>query len=122
MPVSQAARADEASAAATAIGEHVRRQPDPEILAALAGALPEVAALHGGAWGEIATYLPGPRRVTGIRLLGDRVEVHIVARSLPLDAAAAVRRCLLPLAAGQPIDVVVADLEGEPLTGRGVAR
>lgn len=40
-------------------------------------ALGGVADLHGGAFGEIATYLPGDR-VAGIRVDPSGIEVHVV--------------------------------------------
>ncbi len=48
-----------------------------EIVAAAVTAVPGVAALHSGMFGEVGTYLPG-RRVSGIRIDADTVEVHIV--------------------------------------------
>ncbi|MGL5861474.1 MAG: hypothetical protein ACRCY9_09490, partial [Phycicoccus sp.] len=39
-------------------------------------AVPGVAGLHGGTFGEVATYLPG-RRVIGIRLNDVAAEVHV---------------------------------------------
>jgi len=39
--------------------------------------VPGVSALHGGLFGEVATYLPG-RRVSGIRVRDDVSEVHVV--------------------------------------------
>ncbi|WP_432522630.1 hypothetical protein [Kineococcus sp. SYSU DK006] len=54
-------------------------------LAQAALTVPGVARLHGGALGEVGTYLPG-RRVAGVRLAGDLaggadgglVELHVV--------------------------------------------
>lgn len=40
-------------------------------------ALDGVADLHGGAFGEIATYLPGGR-VAGVRVDRSGIEVHVV--------------------------------------------
>ena len=40
---------------------------------------PSVARLHGGQYGEIATYLPG-RRITGVRVGERAVEVAVVLR------------------------------------------
>ncbi|MBW0102897.1 hypothetical protein I4I78_10725 [Pseudonocardia sp. KRD-291] len=60
-----------------------------ERLAAAVTGCPSVARLHGGPFGEVATYLPG-RRVTGIRISGDdtatdpalvgKVAVHVAGR------------------------------------------
>lgn len=84
---------------------------EPAELAAVAALeVPGVADLHGGAFGEVATYLPG-RRVTGIRLGADTCAVHIVVE-YPADlyaVAAAVRDRLGPLV-GVPVDVTIEDL------------
>jgi hypothetical protein len=89
-------------------------------------AVPGVVALHGGRFGDVATYLPR-RRVTGVRLTapGDRVEVHVVADFLPdlLGLAervrAAARGVLL-----RPIDVTIEDIRvpGEALTPQAPQR
>ncbi|MGI9093699.1 MAG: Asp23/Gls24 family envelope stress response protein [Mycobacteriales bacterium] len=70
-----------------------------------------VVGLHGGRFGEAATYLPG-RRVHGVEVTESAVTVHIVARLgavLP-TVAAAVRRVVVPLAGGVPVHVVVEDV------------
>ncbi|MBB4684168.1 hypothetical protein [Amycolatopsis jiangsuensis] len=78
-------------------------------IAAAVTALPQVAGLHGGRFGEIATLAPG-RRVPGVRVRDEEVTVAVIAR-FPLaagDLAEAVR-----VAAGirdRPVHVVVADL------------
>ena len=64
---------------------------------------PGVAQLHGGRFGEIATYLPG-RRVSGIRVdpTAPAVEVHVVGR-YPASVAEIdrqVRTALLPVVGG----------------------
>ncbi|NAZ75284.1 hypothetical protein GTQ99_07580 [Kineococcus sp. T13] len=65
-------------------------------LARAALAVPGVARLHGGALGEVGTYLPG-RRVAGVRLTGDLageagdalVELHVVVTAdAPVRASA----------------------------------
>ncbi|MFY0407966.1 hypothetical protein [Solicola sp. PLA-1-18] len=74
--------------------------------------VPGVAGLHGGAFGEVATYLPG-RRVTGVRLTPAGVEVHILvfSSSAVVPTAEAVRRTVRALVPGQ-VDVTVQDLVG----------
>jgi hypothetical protein len=77
-----------------------------------------VAALHGGAFGEIGTYLPG-HRVPGIRLVEQperAIDIHIVAESAPsmLAAAAAVRHEVHRLT-GLPVIVTVEDFEDTSL-------
>jgi hypothetical protein len=91
---------------------------DPALAEAVADAVlahPAVVRLSGGAFGTVASYLPG-RRVVGVRLPladSDPVEVAVVARLgavLPLlavelgDAVAAV---VGPVA----VDVTVTDVE-----------
>jgi hypothetical protein len=46
-------------------------------VAAIVLALPGVVDLHPGPLGSVATYLPG-RRVVGVRLDAETVEVHVV--------------------------------------------
>ena len=73
-------------------------------------AVPGVAALHAGMFGEVGTYLPG-RRVAGVRVGADAVDVHV---SLVFDApvrgtAAAIRWALTALTA-LPVNVTVEDV------------
>ena len=88
-------------------------EPDVEV-PLIAGAVlscPLVAELHPGAYGEIATYLPG-RRVPGIRVGADVIEVHVVAHlaaTVP-QVAAAIRAVLTPWSTGRRVDVVIEDL------------
>jgi hypothetical protein len=83
---------------ATRIAEVVQRCPD-------------VAALSGGLVGEIASYLPG-KRVHGVRVREDSVEVHVVGiYGPPLDVIAEqVRTAVLSLALGRRVDVGIDDL------------
>lgn len=86
--------------------------PDPDTVSRLTTDCPSVARMAGGAHGEIATYLPG-RRVQGVRILEDRVEVHVVARwraSLP-GVAEEVRRSLRPVVGVVPVEVYIDDIE-----------
>ena len=85
---------------------------DTEAVASAATACPLVAGLSGGALGEVATYLPG-RRVTGVRVGEDGVEVHVMARwdvSLP-EVGDQVRRAVAPVVEGQPVTVYIDDIE-----------
>lgn len=72
---------------------------------------PAVAALHGGRLGRLTTSLPG-RRVEGVRIDDERVEVGVVAtHGLPVALLAdQVRTTVGPLAGGRQVDVHVADL------------
>ncbi|MFD4294233.1 hypothetical protein ACFWPA_16750 [Rhodococcus sp. NPDC058505] len=83
---------------------------DAEFVAAQVCTVPGVAALHGGRFGEIATYLPG-RRLLGVRITDTGCEVHVVV-AYPhnvVDVAAAVHRTVGPLV-GVPVTVTVADV------------
>ena len=70
-----------------------------------------VAGLHGGAFGEIATYLPG-RRVDGIRIGPDLCVVHIVARyPCDLRAVAATVHARVAAMVSVPVQVTIEDLD-----------
>jgi hypothetical protein len=73
-------------------------------------AVPGVVDLHGGMFGEAATYLPG-RTVSGIRMRDDVTEVHVVlAYGAPLrETAEAVRVAVGPLV-GTPVHVSIEDV------------
>ncbi len=61
---------------------------------------------------EFAAYLPG-RSVAGVRLPGDRVEVHVTAfygTVLP-RLAEELRAAVTPVADGLPVEVHIDDLE-----------
>ena len=92
---------------------------DVDAVAAVVQALPVVRSLSGGRFGEVATYLPG-RRVQGVRVRGENVEVHVVAGpGVPLPVVGAtVRGAVLPLAGGCTVDVHVDDIE-EPSSPGG---
>lgn len=100
----------------------------PDMIAGAVLAVPGVAALHPGPFGEVATHLPG-RRVPGIRETGTEtddgtgtgpgigpgtgaaLEVHLVlwwGRPV-LPTAEAVRRSLTALGASR-VDVIVEDV------------
>ena len=85
---------------------------DVDAVAAATQALPVVTSLSGGRFGEVATYLPG-RRVQGVRVRGENVEVHVVAGpGVPLPVVGAtVRGAVLPLAGGRAVDGHVDDIE-----------
>ncbi len=88
-------------------------EPAPELaeaIAAAATAIDGVAELHGGIFGEAATYLPG-RRVAGVRLDDDATEVHVsILFGFPVRRVAeAVRDAVAPLVTG-PVHVVVEDV------------
>ena len=92
--------------------------PDPaEVIAAAVLATQGVEALHPGAFGEVATYLPG-RRVVGVRLRDPGCEVHVtLAWGAPVLATSdSVRAAVAALGTGGPIDVVVEDV-ADPTPG-----
>ena len=77
---------------------------------ALVLAVPGVAALHAGRFGEVATYLPG-RRVTGVKLTEDRVEVHVVVEhDAPIRAVAQQIHAVVAAVVTVPVQVFVEDL------------
>ena len=84
-----------------------------ESVAAAVTAVPGVAALHGGAFGQIASYLPG-RSVTGVRIRDDVTDVHVVLYwGAPVLATAdRVRAAVLTLVDGLSarVDVTVEDV------------
>ena len=83
---------------------------DADLVARLVLGCPAVAALHGGLFGEVATYLPG-RRVVGVRIRPGVVEVHVVGHyPVPVADIAAQVRAAIGTAPGElVVDVTVAD-------------
>jgi uncharacterized alkaline shock family protein YloU len=74
-------------------------------------AVPGVAALHPGMFGEVGTYLPG-RRVTGVRITDDKVDVHVTVHE-GVDVrrtAAAVRDAVVRVTPAPTVDVTVEDI------------
>lgn len=87
---------------------------DVERLTAAALAVPGVTGLHGGQFGEVATYLPG-RRVVGIRASATSVAVHVVVTAAALPAVlTTVRAAITAAADGRTVDVVIAELHQPP--------
>lgn len=90
-----------------------------DAVATAALAVPGVTRLHAGTFGEVATYLPG-RRVDGVRVRPDSVEVHVVTtwESPVLPTADAVRVAVqqVPGVTGRPVDVTVDDVEAPAST------
>lgn len=84
-----------------------------DVVDAAVRAVPGVADLHPGTFGEVGTYLPG-RRVHGVRLLADRCEIHVVLAwgSRAQDTAAAVREAVARAGVTIPVDVTIADIAG----------
>ena len=76
----------------------------------VAAAVPGVAALHSGMFGEVGTYLPG-RRVSGVRLREGGTDIHVsVFFGAPVRAVAEqVRHVVAALVPG-PVHVTVEDV------------
>ena len=74
--------------------------------------MPSVARIGSPLSGAVATYLPG-RRVPGLRIGSDRVEVEVVARwGIAVgDVAADVRQAVAMVAPGRKVDVTITDVE-----------
>lgn len=95
---------------------------DPEqadIVEAIVRAVPGVADLHSGMFGEVATHLPG-RKVLGVRLNDTTVEVHITAWSTrPVrDTAADVRAAIAEKMPSAWVDVTVEAVATAPAPDR----
>lgn len=88
---------------------------DPDTIAALVLACPAVAGLSGGPYGAAATYLVG-RKVAGVRINPDTVEVHVVSRFGPTvgELAEQIRAALAGRVLGRTVDIVVEDLADRP--------
>lgn len=84
-----------------------------EVVAAAVLAVPGVAALHGGAFGQVASYLPG-RSVTGVRVRADVTDVHVVLfwGSPVLATADRIRAAVQPLVSeiSARVDITVDDV------------
>ncbi|WP_433280300.1 hypothetical protein ACQPZA_11295 [Pseudonocardia xinjiangensis] len=90
-----------------------------ERIAAVVTSHPSVARLHGGIFGDVATYLPG-RRLTGVRVgEGDEpVELGVVLlldRPIP-EVVRDLRTAVSGMCGGAAVDITVGDvaLPGEP--------
>ena len=88
---------------------------DPDTVAGLVLGCPAVAGLSGGRFGAAATYLAG-RKVAGVRISPDTVEVHVVSQVGPTigELAGQVRAALAGRVLGRTVDIVVEDLADRP--------
>ncbi|HEY0807419.1 MAG TPA: hypothetical protein VGD84_20305 [Pseudonocardiaceae bacterium] len=88
------------------------RSPSAVRIAVAVAGCPAVARLHGGAHGEVATYLPGTR-VTGVRAMDHEIAVHVVGvwPATLAEIAGQVRTAAGPFTAAIPVSVTVEDLE-----------
>ncbi len=79
-------------------------------IAALVLAVPDVTRLHAGRFGEVATYLPG-RRITGVKLGDDLIEVHVVvAGRVPVRVTAQLIHAAVATVVATPVHVFVEDV------------
>lgn len=87
-------------------------QPDADAISTAVLGCRDVLGLSAGQYGEVATYLPG-RRVAGVRITGNQVTVHVVARYGPPlhEVSARIHRMLGPLTGGLPVEVVIDDVD-----------
>ncbi len=70
-----------------------------------------VVRLHAGRFGEVATYLPG-RRVTGVKLSDELIEVHVVvAGHAPVNQTAQAIHRAVATVTGTPAHVFIEDVE-----------
>lgn len=96
-----------------------------ERVAAAVSACPGVAGLHGGTYGDLATYLPG-RRVVGVRLGAhpEPVRVGVVLRlDRPIpERVEQIRALVSDLCDGAPVDVTVGDVLDAEDAGPGAPR
>lgn len=84
---------------------------DVDAVATAVRGCPAVDDLDGGRLGGVGTYLPG-RRVPGIRIDDDRIEVHVrgVWNQPAGVIAQQIRAALATLSGGRIIDVVLTDV------------
>lgn len=81
-----------------------------DAVAAAVTAVPGVAGLHPGMFGEVGTYLPG-RRVAGVRLAEGLTEVHVSLHyGVPVRETAARIRDVVVNVVGGRVDVTVEDV------------
>jgi hypothetical protein len=85
---------------------------DVEAIARSVEACPAVASLSSGAVGLAVSYLPG-KRVEGVRVSDERVEVHVVARwgATVQVVDREVRTATSSMTLGRQLDVVIEDVD-----------
>ncbi|WP_072805593.1 hypothetical protein [Rhodococcoides yunnanense] len=76
-----------------------------DTVAAITLSVAGVAGLHGGEFGEVATYLPG-RKVVGVRIDSQYCDIHISA-DYPSDVNGVARGVLAAVAPHVPVPVSV---------------
>ncbi|MEV0390894.1 Asp23/Gls24 family envelope stress response protein [Nonomuraea sp. NPDC050643] len=90
-----------------------RTTPDARRIAEMVASCPGVAALTGGPFGTVATYLPG-ESVSGVCLRDEEIEIHVAVRyGRPIpEVAAEVREAVALLADGRRVNLTVDDVTG----------
>jgi hypothetical protein len=101
----------------------VRREDVARSVAEAVTAIPGVAGLSPGTGVEVSTQFSGGK-VVGVRLNGEKVEIHIRADRVPLppiadEAVVAARRVLAAVGDDRPVLVVVDDVAAEAFDRRG---
>ena len=91
---------------------------DVDAAAAAAAGCADVAALDGGQFGEVASYLPG-RQVPGVVVRPDSVLIQVRSRwGVPAgDLLAQITAAVTPVAAGRRVDIAIGDIDDPPGTG-----
>ncbi len=81
-----------------------------DLVAAATRAVPGVSDLHAGAFGEVATYLPG-RKVTGVQMRPDVTNVDVVLHwGAPVPSTAERVRQVVTALVGTSVHVTVQDV------------
>jgi uncharacterized alkaline shock family protein YloU len=87
-------------------------------VAALVLAVPGVVRLHSGLFGEATTYLPG-RRVAGVAVTAESVDVHVVLdHAVPIRMTAQRIHAVVASAVDVPVHVHVDDVDSAAAPGR----
>ena len=93
-----------------------------DIVATAVTSVPGVAALHGGMFGEVGTYLPG-RRITGVRLSEGVTDIHVTLFfGFPVRSTAARIRDVVSGVVGGTVNVTVEDVVAPVSTESGPRR
>jgi hypothetical protein len=110
-PATMASQMRRARAAGSAAAE---RASLAERIGEAVTALPDVAGLTAGPRAHVVTYRVG-RPYAGVAVREKEIEVGVVARQgRPLsEVAETVRAAVQPLAGDLPVNILIADIEGE---------
>ncbi len=85
-------------------------EPDADQIAAVASGCSLVAGMHGGRFGEAATYLPR-RRVVGVRVTPTELDVHVGGRypATVAEVDSQLRAALAPYRGDLPLSITIED-------------